>query len=203
MAVIDATVGGPNANSFETYAEANTYFGNRIPMSPPWVASGNEPYLITATRLLCNLAQPFKTFFPAQGGDPAYYRVRRQWLGVVASPTQWLAWPRIGCVDGNGNAVDPTIIPQDIKDAESEFAGQLLQGDRSLDNSVIIQGLNSIKAGSVALGFNKDIIAQVVPQAVYDMLTPYLTDELYILANQAVFDVASEDPTREAWERGW
>ena len=269
MATIDATVGGASANSYETHAEANTFFGNRIPITPAWVASGEEAYLITATRLLDNLAQPYKTFFPAQGGDPAYYRVRRQWLGKPATPTQRLAWPRIGMFDGNGNALDFVIVsnsvaaatvistgttphrqvsgtsvlifgdatsvpaingtwtitvidaysfsiplavttagagakfstvPQDIKDAESEFAGQLLAGDRSQDNSVIIQGLNSVKAGSVSLGFNKDIIAQVIPQSVYDMLTPYLTDELYILANMAVFDVASEDPTRAARE---
>ena len=203
MAVIDATVGGANANSFETHAEANAYFANRIPITPPWVASGEEAYLITATRLLCNLAQPYKTFFPAQGGSPAYYRVRRQWLGKASTATQRLAFPRIGMFDANGNAVDPTIVPQDIKDAESEFAGQLLAGDRSQDNSVIIQGLNSVKAGSVALGFNKDIIAQVIPDAVYNMLTPYLTDELFILANQAVFDVVSEDPTREANYEDW
>ena len=199
MPTIDATPGGVNANSFETVAEANQYFSDRIPLNPPWVASGEEAYLITATRLLCNLAQPYKTFFPAQGGSPAYYRVRRQWLGKPATATQRLAFPRIGLSDANGNTVDPTIIPQDIKDAESEFAGQLLSEDRSLDNSVIIQGLTSLKAGSVALGFKNDVIAQVVPQAVYDMLTPYLTDELYIMANQAIFDVASPDPTARNW----
>lgn len=206
MPTIDATVGGANANSFETVAEANQYFADRIPLNPPWVASGEEAYLITATRLLCNLAQPYKTFFPAQGGAPAYYRVRRQWLGAAASATQRLAWPRVGMFDANGNAIASTIVPQDIKDAESEFAGQLLSEDRSLDNSVIIQGLTSVKAGSVALGFKNDIIAQVVPQAVYDMLTPYLTDELYILANTALFDVASEDPTealRYGRTEGW
>jgi hypothetical protein len=204
MATIDATVGGANANSFETHAEANVYFGNRIPITPAWVASGEEAYLITATRLLCNLNQPYKTFFAAQGGNPAYYRVRRQWLGTPATTTQRLAFPRVGCFDSNGNPVDPTIVPQDIKDAESEFAGQLLAGDRSQDNSVIIQGLNSVKAGSVALGFNKDIIAQVIPQAVYDMLTSYLSDEIFLLANSAFFEVGSADPTREASEgRSW
>src|SRR5258708_7660784 len=215
MPVIDATVGGVSANSYETHAEANTYFGNRIPISPPWVASGEEAYLITATRLLNNMAQPLKTFFPAMGGDPAYYRVRRQWTGFPATPAQKLAWPRIGMFDANNNPLDiaiagntvaaatvistgatphrqatgasilifndassvPSIngtwtitvidathfsiplavttagtgaqfsfIPQDLKHAEAEFAGQLLGGDRSLDNSVIVHGLNSVRA---------------------------------------------------------
>jgi hypothetical protein len=201
---IDATAGGVNANCYLTHAEANTYFGNRIPISPPWVASGEDAYLITATRLLDNLSQPFKTFYPANGGDPAYYRVRRQWTGAPASPTQRLAWPRIGMFDRNGQPIDPTIIPQDLKDATAEFAGQLLGGDRSLDNSVIVQGLTSVKAGSVALTFKHDIAPQVVPDAVFNIMPQsWLTDELYIMANQAVFDVMSEDPTHEAKERGW
>lgn len=271
---IDSTVGGAAANSYEAYAEANTYFGNRIPLSPPWVASGQDPYLITATRLLNNFAQARKTFFPGLNGQPAYYRMQRTWTGFPATPTQKLAWPRIGMFDANNNPLDiaiqsnsvasatiintgstphrqvtgasvlifndatsvPSIngtwtitvidaynfsipltvttagsgarfawIPQDLKDAESEFAGQLLGGDRSLDNSVIVQGLKSIKAGSVALGFKDEIIPQVVPDAVLNIMPQtWLTDEGYVLANQSVFEVASEDPTfaaRHGWDR--
>lgn len=269
---IDPTVGGVSANSYESHAEANAYFTNRIPIAPPWVASGEDAYLITATRLLNNFAQPRKTFFPGSGGEPAYYRMQRQWTGFPATPAQRLAWPRIGMFDANSNPLDlaingnsaaaatvintgpvphrqltgaqvlifndatsvPSIngtftitvidaynfsipltvttpgtgahfawIPQDLKDAESEFAGQLLQGDRSLDNSVIVQGLRSVKAGSVALSFKDAIIAQVLPDAVLNIMPQtWLTDEAYVLANQAVFEVASEDPT-EASRRGW
>ena len=272
MATIDATVGGALANSYETHAEANTYFGNRIPITPPWVASGEEAYLITATRLLDNLAQPFKTFFPASGGSPAYYRVRRQWTGLVATPTQRLAWPRIGMFDANGNPLDlvivgntvasPTIvstgsvphrqqtgasvlifgdttsspsingtwtvtvidpyrfsipqavtvagtgarvswIPSDLKDAESEFGGQLLGGDRSLDNSVIVQGLTSVKAGSVSLNFKQEIMPQVVPDAVFNIMPQsWLTDELYVLANEALFEVVSRGGSVRDGNRG-
>ena len=272
MATIDATVGGVSANSYELASEANTYFGNRIPISPPWVASGEEAYLITATRLLNNFAQPRKTFFPGNGSQPAYYRMQRRWTGNPATVTQKLAWPRIGMFDANSNPLDVAIlsnnvaastvintgttphrqitgtsvlifndatsvpsingtwtitvidsynfsipltvttagtgarvawIPQDLKDAESEFAGQLLQGDRSLDNSVIVQGLTSIKAGTVALGFKQDIIPQVVPDAVLNLMPQtWLTDEAYVLANQAVFEVGSADPTQAARE-GW
>ena len=195
MPVIDATVGGANANSYETVVEANAYFDSRIPITPPWVASGEEVYLITATRLLNNLAQPFKTFFPAQGGSPAYYRVRRQWTGLPATSTQRLAWPRIGMFDANGNSIPSNVVPQDLKDAESEFAGQLLGGDRSLDNSVIVQGLTAIRAGSVSLNFKNDFMPQVVPDAVFNLMPQsWLTDELYILANVAEFDVVSRDP---------
>ena len=203
MATIDSTPGGVNANSFLTHAEANTYFGNRIPLSPPWIASGQEAYIITATRLLCNFARPFSRFFPGNAGQPAYYRIRQQWTGLPATPTQRLAWPRLSMFDGQNNPIDSTIVPQDLKDATAEFAGQLLQGDRSLDNSVIVQGLNSIKAGSVALGFNKDIMPQVVPDSVLNLMPQsWLTDEQYVLANQAIFEDVSPDRTCEDRREG-
>jgi hypothetical protein len=114
VAVIDATIGGPNANSYETHAEANTFFDNRIPITPAWVASGQEAYLITATRLINSSMLPKKTFFRGTDGV-AYYRVARTWTGTPASATQRLAWPRIGMFDANGNAIPSTDIPQDLR----------------------------------------------------------------------------------------
>ena len=201
MPTIDATVGGANANSYETHAEANTYFDNRIPLSPPWVASGEEAYLITATRLLDNAFSPLKTLVRGSDGV-AYYRVSRTWTGTPATATQRLAWPRVGMFDANGNAILSTVIPQDLKDAESEFAGQLLAGDRSLDNSVIVQGLTSIKAGSVSLSFKDTIMPQVVPDAVLNMMPDsWFTDELYVMANAASFDVVSKSSADDP--QGW
>lgn len=187
---IDATVGGTAANSYETYAEANVYFADRISVTPPWIGSGEEVYLLTSTRVLDAMAQPFKTFMP---GPVPYYRVRRQWTGAPASSTQRLAWPRIGMFDANGNAIPSNVIPQALKDAESELAGQLKKGDRTLDNDVIVQGLTSVKAGSVSLAFKESIVPQVIPDAVYNLMPQsWLTDELYLPANVAQFDVVSE-----------
>lgn len=190
---LDATPGGANANSYETLAEAQDYFDSRLSL-PGWDnADSQEVLLAMGTRTLDALAQPFKTFFPASGGSAAYYRIRRQWTGSPATTTQRLAWPRIGMFDRNGNPIDPTVIPQDLKDALSELAGQLGTNDRTLDNDVIVQGLTSIKAGSVALTFKSDIVAQVIPDAVFNLMPQsWLTDELYIMANSAEFDVVSE-----------
>lgn len=189
MPTIDATVGGVSANCYETHAEANLYFEERIPIVPPWVASGQEAYLITATRTLDALAQPFRTFMP---GKPPYYRIRRQWTGLPASATQRLAWPRIGMFDRNGNAIPSDVIPQDLKDANAEFAGQLKKGDRTLDNDVIVQGIKSVRASSVAVTFGDAIMPQVVPDAVYNLMpTSWLTPEIYEPANIAMFDVVS------------
>lgn len=181
---IDATVGGPYSNSYCTVVYANAYFDSRPALDPSWdSADSAEVQLVHATRLLDALAQPFKTLIPAQGGAYAYYRVRRQWTGGPATSTQRLAWPRWGMLDRNGNPIDPTILPTELLDATCELAGQLLAGDRTLDNDVIIQGLTSLRAGSVALAFKQQIMPQVIPDAVYNLLVQsWLTDELVIPA---------------------
>lgn len=203
MPTIDATVGGASANSYETYAEANVYFDGRIPLNPPWVASGLEAYLITATRLIDSCMSPIKTLIRGSDGV-AYYRVSRQWTGQPATSTQRLAWPRIGMFDANGNAIPTDAIPQALKDAESEFAGQLLKGDRSLDNDVIVQGLTSVRAGSVALTFKDQIMPQVMPDAVLNMMPDsWFTDELYVPAEQAILEVASRPSDPWPPDRGW
>lgn len=203
--VIDATVGGANSNSFETLAEAVTYFESRLALAG-WDAAdtaGKNVLLAMATRTLSALAQPFKTLIPPQNGSPAYFRVRRQWTGLPATPTQKLPWPRVGMYDMNGNAIPSNVIPQELKDAESELAGQLGSEDRTLDNAVIVQGLTSIKAGSVALGFKDNIVPQVIPDAVYNLMPQsWLTDELYVLAEEALFEVISgtcEARPRSEW----
>lgn len=194
--VIDSTVGGPAANSYETLAEAQAYFDSRLPLSG-WVnatTATQNILLAMATRTLDALAQPFKTFVP---GDVPYYRVRRQWTGVPASATQKLAWPRIGMYDAHGYAIPSNVIPQALKDAESELAGQLGNADRTLDNDVIVQGLTAVKAGSVSLSFKNDIVPQVIPDAVYNLMPPsWFTDELYIPANMAQFDIVSAPSTQ-------
>lgn len=91
---------------------------------------------------------------------------------------------------GIGGSV--TTIPQELKNAQSELAGQLLMADRTLDNDVIVQGIKSIRAGSVSVTFGDALVQQVIPQAVFDMLpVGWLTDELFIPAVPAMFDVVS------------
>ena len=95
--------------------------------------------------------------------------------------------------DANGNAIASNVIPQDLKDAESELAGQLGNADRTLDNDVIVQGLTSIKAGSVSLSFKDMVEAHVLPDAVWNLMPPsWFTDEIVTMAFGAQFDVVSE-----------
>jgi hypothetical protein len=193
MATIDASVAGIASNSYETLVEAEVYFANRLPL-PGWEdAIDKNVQLIMATRLIDAIAMPYKQFIPAQGGVAAYYRIRRTWTGTPATTTQKLAWPRIGMYDGNGNAIPSNVIPPALKDAESELAGQLGMTDRTLDNEVIVQGITSIKAGSVALTFKDMIETRVIPDAVWNLMPPsWFTDEIIIPAMSAEFDVVSE-----------
>jgi len=92
---------------------------------------------------------------------------------------------------GTGGRV--TQIPQPLKDAESELAGQLLIQDRTLDDEVILKGISSIKAGSVAISFRGGVVVQVIPDAVYNLIpVSWLTPELFEPAIAALFDVVSE-----------
>jgi hypothetical protein len=191
---LDATPGGAAANSYLTEAEAQTYFDTRTPgdIKDAWDNyDDQEQALMMATRVIDRLLTPMKTLI-IQNGEK-YYRIRPQWTGTPATTTQRLAWPRNGMFDQNGNAIDPSIIPQDLKDAVAELAGQLGVEDRTLDNSVITQGIKSIKAGSVSLTFADGLTPQVIPDFVYNLLPiSWITDELYESAVPVIFDVIGD-----------
>lgn len=257
MPTIIEAPGGVTSNSYETLAEANIYFDERLPLATPWVASGDAAIrsLLMATRVLDAMNRPHRTLRLINGTN--FYYTSRQWTGARASATQRLAWPRVNMYDANGNVLDvgitsasvasPTVIvtgaahrrvtgnivfisdsdttpsidgahtitvlsttsfsipvavtvagttgrvswiPQELKDAESELAGQLLMADTTLDNAVIVGGIKSVSAGSVAVSFKDDIAAHVLPDAVIALMPPsWLTDELVSPALSAQFDV--------------
>lgn len=86
-----------------------------------------------------------------------------------------------------------TIIPQDLKDALAELAGALGTTDSTLDNDVIIQGISSLKAGSVSLSFKDMIERHVLPDMIWNLMPPsWFTDEILTLVTTALFDVVSE-----------
>lgn len=192
MPTIITTPGASNANSYETLAEAQTYFSTRLPMNGWDNADDQTVLLVMATRTLDSYAMPHKKLIYI--GKDIYYLTTRTWTGAPASSTQALAWPRTGMSDSNGNPIPSNVIPQELKDAESELAGQLGTTDSTLNNDVIVQGLTSVRAGSVSLTFKDYIQSMVIPDAVW-MLMPasWFTDEIIEPAGkgQALFDVVS------------
>jgi len=196
MAVtVVATPGAANANSYLTLAEAVTYFESRLPVTA-WEEATTDTknrLIVMATRVMDSMARPLVTYYPASGGIAAYYKTSSQWTGSPATTTQRLAWPRIGMYDANGNAIAETDIPGDLKDATAELAGALGTSDSTLDNDVIIQGITSIKAGSVALTFKDMIEKHIIPDFVYSMMpASWFTDEIIVMQQTALFDVVSE-----------
>lgn len=188
MLVITATPGSATANSFETLLEAQAYFESRLPLAGWDNADSQDVLLVMATRVLNMMAQPHKKL--RRIGDTDFYITGRQWTGSPTTTTQRLAWPRTGMYDANGNAIPSDVIPQALKDAQSELAGQLGETDTTLDNAVSVGGITSIKAGSVSLTFKDMIDTHVLPDAVMNLMPPsWFTDELISYPANAEFEV--------------
>jgi hypothetical protein len=147
---LDATVGGVNANTYCTQAEADTFHDTQ-PYPAIWTAATSDNKnraLVTATRILDD---------------------EIAWYGVVTDQKQRLQWPRQGMVKPNGYYVDPNTLPDALKNATAELARQLLDTDRSADNDAETQGIAALKIGSIDLTF-KNPTAKVIPDAVFYML---------------------------------
>lgn len=128
------TPGAANANSYATVAEA-TAFNAARPFGTAWATAGAEPQkaaLVWAAILL----------------DSSFV-----WTGVSTDSVQALAWPRKGMLTRNGFAIAETEIPQMLKNAQSEWARRLIEGDMAGDNTPFKIGLESLKAGPVELRF--------------------------------------------------
>jgi len=192
MATLIATPGAANANSYLTEVEQTAYIETRL-HAEAWDSVADPVVaLIMATRVMDMMAQPYKYYVPAGNAfdQRAHYRTRPQWTGSPATTTQRLSWPRIGMYDRNGNLIAPTVIPQDLKEGTGELAFQLGTTDRTLDSDISVQGITSIKAGSVALTFKDMVTAKVLPDAVLNMLPPsWFTSELIEYVTGARFSV--------------
>lgn len=122
------TIGAANANSYVTLVEAETYFDNR-PDATSWPDTDEDEQLRVLLRAAKRLNQ-------------------LNWLGARAASTQALAWPRIGVAKRDtadiyavggysgwsypygviGEQYLSTEIPQQVKDAQCEFAFEILNG---------------------------------------------------------------------------
>lgn len=155
---LDPTIGGAAADTYATLAEADAYMEARL-HTTVWDAAtdpNKEKALKMAARLL---------------------DVNVKWTGAAVDETQARVWPRSGMFTRNDFAIAEDAIPTDLKNAQIEFAQQLLSADRSLDSDIEVQGITKIKAGTVELGFRDDVKAKVVPDAVKNMLVPSWYDD--------------------------
>lgn len=93
------------------------------------------------------------------------------WQGEKTSSNQVLKWPRTYVYDDNNDQLSTTDIPQFLIDATSEYALQLIKGDRESDTDT--QGIMEVKAGEVEVVFDKDDRASKMPASVYRLINQY------------------------------
>ncbi len=172
MALV-TTPGAADANSYATIAEADAYHTGHLYASG-WnsAASGvKEAALVMATRLL-----------DAMPGA---------WTGAASSEVQALGWPRTGMLSRNGFEIGSGIIPNNLKNAEAEFARQLIGSDLTESNSIVAQGITSLSAGPVSLSFaqsqeqylalrQKDAQNAIIPDAVRMLLVPSWLEDIRV-----------------------
>lgn len=133
---IVATIGSASANSYITLADATTYFGNRL-NAEVWDAATSDNQtkaLLMATKRL----------------------ERENWIGVRATSTQALAWPR-------GNAQKP--------DGTSASGGDYIPGAGALTS---YRGGYGIYFSAFGETFDTDEIPQQVKDAQCELALAYL-----------------------------
>lgn len=197
---ITATPGDPAANSYETLDEFKAYLGLRLhvpaTVSALLVADPTEilpKSLIMATRGLNQILTRYRSLqiLESRIGITKFYVTRPYWTGTVSTTTQKLPWPRTGMLDRNGQPIAVNVIPDDLKDAESEMALLAITTDLTADNAIVVQGITGLKAGPVDITFKDYIQKRLLPDSVLLALVPgWITDELVEQIPQAQFRTA-------------
>ncbi len=173
MALI-TTPGGADSNSYATLAEIDAYSVGH-PLASGWLAASSgvrEGKAIRATRFVD--------------------RIPGAWTGAASSSGQALGWPRTGMLTRNGFEIGSGEIPNDLKNAEAEFAIQLTDSDAASEsNAIVAQGIQSLSAGPVSLSFaqsqeqylalrQKDAMNAIVPDAVRMLLVPSWLEDIRV-----------------------
>jgi hypothetical protein len=147
------TIGGASSNTYATLAEAEIYMERRL-QKAAWTDAEEEEKkaaMVWATRLLDE---------------------QIDWNSVVADGDQALQWPRLYLYDALGNEIEEDAIPDQLKNAEIEFAFWLLQADRLAD--VQSDGVGKIVIGGIEIEFQASgQPRRVVPDGVYEMVAAW------------------------------
>lgn len=97
-----------------------------------------------------------------------------QWDGTPSATPQPLAWPRTGLSDANSAPLDPTVIPQQVLDANSLIAMSLVSGD-PVQTDPNAQVTRILKAGSAMLEYFRNIDAPTLfPQPIMELIGLWL-----------------------------
>ena len=189
MALIELP-GTSVSNTYATEAEFDAYHALRVPQIS-WALSASDAQKEAALRQAATLLD-------------ALFR----WTGSPVDATQALTWPRDGMSTRNGFAIANTVVPNELKSAQSEFAAQMGAADlfsTGGGGSVVAQqNVNKVKAGSVEVGLgalNEETLdlalrmkspefawsTDVVPQTVRNLLVTSWWESDAIADNTIIF----------------
>lgn len=154
---LDATLGGPSANSFQTLAEADARAAERTHLAA--YKAADDPAKTTA--LLTAAALMTYAF---------------RWDGLLKDDDQALPWPRTNVYDPDGRYIEDNEIPPAVLEAQLLLADFVLRADRTKEPALLGKGIDSIKVGPIAITAAKALGTSPTapfPPAVLDLLAPY------------------------------
>jgi hypothetical protein len=148
---LDATVGGPAANSYVSVEEATDLLEGRLNTEPWFVWDPESDYFTLEQRRESAL------MWATQLIDEQV-----QWYGTPSTQTQALAWPMTGMVDKWGRPVPTSIVPEDLKRATAYYALALMRDTSESPNgasSASEAGIKSKKIGDLTITY-QDVSTQ-------------------------------------------
>ena len=154
--IIDATVGGVNTNSFLSFERMEELIHQR-PFHGDWdkINSDDEKKaaLIWATRVLS----------------------RRKWDGLIATETQFLAFPRTGLYDFDSREYASDSYPDWLEIATSELTFNAATKNLLADSETA--GFKALKLGSLALTVDTEYEKEYIPEYIEKCIAPWLSTE--------------------------
>lgn len=156
----DATVGGPDATSYVTVADATDLLEGRLYIDP-WLQAAlpeREAALMWATSLL---------------------DTQVVWHGTPSTTTQALAWPQTGQTDRYGRPIATDVVPGDVQQATAVYALELLRMPAPTSGSS--QGwVKERRIGSTTVVYGEStttvrVASQSIPAEIRSLLGAYGT----------------------------
>lgn len=151
-ALVLATVGATDANTYRIVAEADTYFGDRL-NTELWTAATDD----TKTISMLQAAKWMEQF--------TYEGYRRTY-------DQRLSWPRFHVYDRDDFWLDSDTVPEVVMDAQCELAYEILRADPFVDTG--LERFNTAQIGSLNVDVRQERKAGAMNRIAERMLAPYL-----------------------------
>lgn len=96
-----------------------------------------------------------------------------EWIGIRATTTQKLRWPRIGAYDVDDYLISSSVIPDFLQRGVSFMSYFLSQSDRISEADTL--GFSRLDAGSLRMDIDKYDRRQTIPNIVWSIVKPYCT----------------------------